>query len=73
MRECKKLLRLRFEAETDIVVQSCLEDWKKYAEWLEKLSVKQINCELEKENNFLRKRMEKAMDILEEGISGRYL
>ena len=53
-------------------MQSCPEGYKKYAEWLEKLAVKQINCELEKENKFLRQRMERAMYILEEGITGRY-
>lgn len=70
MQEGKEILRSRFEAQTDIIVGSCPDDWKKYSQWLEKLAIGQLNMELEKNNNRLRDKIEQAIDILEEAISG---
>ncbi len=73
MGERKEQLSLLFGADTDILLQSCLDGYKKYAKWFEKLPVKQINCDLEEENNFLRRITDKAMDILEGGVLDRYV
>ena len=65
MEESKERLRLAFEAETDIVIDAYPKDWKKYAEWLEKLAIKKLNNEVIKENELLRNAMQKAMKALD--------
>ncbi len=70
MKESKDLLRQRFQAQTDIEVDPQPQDWKQYAEWLEKLAVKELNNELIIENEVLWNRMREARDVLEEGITG---
>lgn len=72
MEQGKEALRLRFESQTDIVVVPHPEHWQQYAEWLEELAIKEINTELVKENEWLRDKMSKAMQTLEEGITGAY-
>lgn len=72
MEQGKEALRLRFESQTDIVLVPHPEHWQQYAEWLEELAIKEINTELVKENEWLRDRMSKAMQTLEEGITGAY-
>jgi hypothetical protein len=66
--EGKEVLRLRFEAETDIVLVPHPEHWQEYAEWLEELALKELNAELVKENNVLQKKIAAAMDALEKGV-----
>ncbi|MEK6697421.1 MAG: hypothetical protein AABZ10_00060 [Nitrospirota bacterium] len=68
MEESKEKLRLRFQAETDVVIEPYPEDWKQYAEWLENLAIKELNNEMVKENELLLKKIREAMDALEEGI-----
>ena len=72
-KESKAMLRQRFEAETDIEIEPRSPDWKQYAEWIEKLSVRKINNGLVMENEMLRNSMQEAMNTLEAGISGRAL
>jgi hypothetical protein len=72
MEQGKEALRLRFESQTDIVLVPHPEHWQQYAEWLEELAIKEINTELVKENEWLRDKMSKAMQTLEEGITGAY-
>lgn len=72
MKEGKAILRQRFEAETDIEIDQQPRDWGKYATWLEKLAIKELNNELARENELLRNKMEEAVNVLEEGIAGRY-
>lgn len=64
MDEGKDALRLRFEAETNIVLVPHPEHWKQYAEWLEELAVKELNVEVVKENELLQNKIEEAMDVL---------
>lgn len=71
MKESKQILRSYFKAQTDIIVGSCHDDWKKYSEWLEKLAIDQLNIKFEKENNWLRDKIANAIDVLEEAISGK--
>lgn len=70
MKESREMLRQRFQAQTDIEVDPQLGDWKRYAEWLEKLTIKELNSELVKENEMLRNRIQEAIDVLEQGITG---
>ena len=70
MKESREMLRQRFQAQTDIEVDPQPCDWKRYAEWLEKLPIKELNSELVKENEMLRNRIQEAMDVLEQGITG---
>lgn len=70
MKESRDMLRQRFQAQTDIEVDPQPGDWKQYAEWLEKLSIKELNSELVKENEMLRNKIQEAMDVLEQGITG---
>lgn len=72
MEQGKEALRLRFESQTDIVLVPHPEHWQQYAEWLEELAIKEINTDLVKENEWLRDKMSKAMQTLEEGIAGAY-
>lgn len=65
MEGSKEKLRLRFQAETDVVIEPNSEDWKQYAEWLENLAIKKLNNELVKENELLLKKIQKAMDALD--------
>jgi hypothetical protein len=69
MKESSEMLRLRFEAETNYV-PGLPDGWKKYAEWLERIEIKQLNNEVVRDNTRLRTKMQKAMDVLEEGIAG---
>lgn len=69
MKESRKVLRQRFEAQTDIELAQ-KPDWKRYAEWLEALAIKDLNKEILRENEMLRSRMQEAMDVLEKGITG---
>lgn len=64
------MLRQRFEAQTDIELAQNPADWKRYAEWLEALAVKELNKKMLRENEMLRNRMQEAMDVLEKGITG---
>jgi hypothetical protein len=71
MQPSQQELRLRFEAETDIVVNQKTKDWRAYALWLENLNIKKINDELVQENEKLRNAFYEAMDILEVGLVSR--
>jgi hypothetical protein len=70
MNESREILRQRFQAQTDVEIDPEPENWKRYAVWLEKLSIKELNSELAKENEMLRNKMQEAMGALEAGITG---
>ncbi len=65
MEESKERLRLAFEAETDMEIETYPRDWKKYAEWLENLAIENLNNDVIKENELLRNAMQKAMSALD--------
>ncbi len=69
VKESKEMLRQRFEAQTDIELAQKPDRWKSYAEWLERLASKKINSELIGENEMLRNKMRKAMNVLEQGVT----
>lgn len=69
MNETSEELRLRFEAESDLKVEN-LEDWKSYANWLEKISIQKINNETISENKKLRKACWKTISFLETVLTG---
>lgn len=71
MKQSKKTLRERFESETDISVGVDSSNWQKYSKWLEKLKSEGINSELIIENNFLKRKLQEAIDILYQGVSER--
>lgn len=70
MKKSREMLRHRFEAESDIEIESQPADWKRYAEWLETVAIKELNNELVKDNELQRSAMRKAMNVLEKGIAG---
>ena len=70
MKESKKMLRLRFQAKTDVEIDPTPSDWQQYAEWLEVLAIKELNNEMLKEHGMLKQKMRQAMDVLEKGIVG---
>ena len=70
MKESKEMLRQRFEAQTDIELAQKPDRWKSYAEWLERLACGKINHELIRENEILHKKMQEAMVVLEQGVTG---
>ncbi len=72
MLEGKKMLRQRFQAETDVEMEPEPQDWQQYALWLEHLALNELNAELIEENEFLRDAMKNAFSILDEGIRGKY-
>ncbi len=69
-KESREMLRQRFQAQTDVEVDPQPEDWRRYAEWLERISIKKLNNELAEENEMLRNRMQTAMNVLEAGVTG---
>ena len=71
MEESIKKLRFDFEAETDIVVDKSPEDWQRYAMWLEKITVNELNKQMVKENVVLKDMMQEALNLLQEGIVAR--
>ena len=64
MKESKEELRLRFYGITNKTIP---ENWNRYAEWLENLAIDELRSELMKENQYLREKIQEAIDILEEG------
>ena len=72
MKESRNMLRQRFQAETDVEIDPQSADWEQYSKWLEHLAINELNNELVIENELLRSKMQEAVDILYEGISGRY-
>lgn len=71
MKQSIKTLRERFESETDISVEVDSNNWEKYSKWLEKLKTEGINSEIIIENNFLKRKLQEAIDILYQGVSER--
>lgn len=69
MEEVQNLLREQFESETNISMSINPRSWERYSKWLEKIKSKNINNEIIIENKFLKEKMNKAIDILYEGIS----
>lgn len=65
MDKSREYLRMQFEAETDIVIEAHPDDWKDYALWLEKLSIKDLNSEVIKMYKHLREKVHQVVDILE--------
>ena len=73
MKESMELLRQRFQAEMDIELDPQPADWEQYAKWIEKLAIKEVNRELVQENEIMRKKMQVAMKVLEQGLAGAYV
>jgi len=71
MDEVQKFLRLKFEAETDIVVHEKTACWKQYALWLERTDVKILGKKIIKENNILRAKIHQTVEILDNAITAR--
>ncbi|MFC1617547.1 hypothetical protein ACFL2K_04945 [Candidatus Margulisiibacteriota bacterium] len=71
MNESSQELHQQFEAETDIIIEPNSEDWKKYANWLEKLAIAKMNNAVIKEKNHLRKTLYLMSDMIEKGVSDR--
>lgn len=71
MDEVQKFLRLKFEAETDIVVKEKTACWKQYALWLERAQMKILRRKIIKENNVLRANIHRAIKILDDAITAR--
>ncbi|MEW5894471.1 MAG: hypothetical protein AB1650_01750 [Candidatus Omnitrophota bacterium] len=71
MDEVQKFLRLKFEAETDIVVNEKTACWKQYALWLERAQMKILRKKVIKENNILRVNIHRAIKILDDAITAR--
>lgn len=69
MGDAKERLRLKFESETDIVIDEKTKAWEKYALWLERVNAEKIKNKIVKENNFIRDKIQNAFDILDEAIS----
>ncbi|OQY36662.1 MAG: hypothetical protein B6226_06180 [Candidatus Cloacimonetes bacterium 4572_65] len=62
-------LRMQFKAETDLDING--ETISSYVNWLEKLSIEEINKDILSENENLKNVIQNAMDILDDGISSR--
>ncbi|QEN03333.1 hypothetical protein EW093_00965 [Thiospirochaeta perfilievii] len=60
-------LRMQFKAETDKDVEGA--SFAEYVNWLEKLRVEDINKDVLVENEHLKNVVQKAMDVLDEGLS----
>lgn len=69
MKHTSNTLRERFMSETDISVEVEEGNWKEYSKWLEKLKTEDINSELIIENNYLKRKLLKAIDILYQGVT----
>ncbi len=73
MNESRAMLRQRFQAQTDVEIDPEPANWKRYSLWLEELAIGELNNELVKENEVLRKVMLKAMNVLALGIVGAHV
>lgn len=71
MEDSIRKLRFDFEAETDIIIDKSPEDWQKYAKWLERLTINEMNNRMIKENTVLKDMMQEALNVLQEGIVNR--
>lgn len=60
-------LRMQFKAEINLDASE--DSFAEYVNWLEKLRANEINKEILTENEHLKDIMQKAMDILDDGIS----
>jgi len=60
---------MQFKAETDLDING--ETISSYVNWLEKLSIEEINKDILSENENLKNVIQNAMDILDDGISSR--
>ena len=63
-------LRMKFKAETDFDVTE--ENMSEYTHWLELLKVDEISKEIAYENSNLKDTVQKAIDILDDGLTARY-
>lgn len=71
MREGRETLRLKFESETNIAMNDKTMAWKKYALWLEHLAVNGLRSKIIKENNHLRARIQRVLNILDDALTAR--
>lgn len=70
MEEKQAKLRMRFKAETDLEVTE--DTYHEYTNWLEKLRINSLNGELMTENIHFKNTIQKAIDILDEGLTSRH-
>ncbi|MFC1616705.1 hypothetical protein ACFL2K_00630 [Candidatus Margulisiibacteriota bacterium] len=66
-----KKLREQFEINTNIIIEPCQENWKKYARWLESIIIDNKDNEIVKKHEILKEKIYKTMDELEMAISNR--
>jgi len=71
MNQAKEKLRGDFYAKTDISVNIEPENWQKYAEWLENLTVEKMNAEILYRYNRLYEKVEMIIDVLDKSLSER--
>lgn len=71
MDESMEKLRGDFYAHTDINVGEDSDSWKEYAQWLETLSIKQMNSELLTRHNRIMDSIDKVVNILEQAMTQR--
>lgn len=63
----EELLRIKFKSQTDIdVIEGRL---TKYEKWLEEINIEKLNSDIALENDYLRKTMDRALEIIYSGIS----
>ena len=62
-------LRMQFKAETDLEITK--KNLPEYVRWLEKLKVTDVVHDIAIENRDLKNSIQKAMDILDDGLTAR--
>ena len=63
-------LRMKFKAETDFDVTE--DSLSEYVNWLEKVKSDDINKDILNENEHFKSVVQKAIDILDDGLTARY-
>ncbi|MGL1893392.1 MAG: hypothetical protein OCD02_17275 [Spirochaetaceae bacterium] len=71
MNELQNILRKKYEAETDLIINKDDTNWVKYCNWLKKIKITEMNKEIFIENIFLKRKMNKALEIIYDGLSSR--
>lgn len=67
MTKSNEILRIKFKSQTDIEITDS--NLTKYEEWLENISINKLNKDLAIENEYLRNKMDEALDIIYSGLS----
>ena len=71
MSDAQERLRLKFESETDIIINEKTKAWEKYALWLENAAIDRLKEQTIKENNHLRGKIQLCLDILDDALTAR--